>query len=92
MIHASEMETIEEQLQADMDEQFSDMYYTLTCDTCGKLLSQVIRGDDFERPGLGAYMADRIKKHNMTHYTKPTIYDCQDDDIFGVTHSTCHHR
>ena len=92
MIHASEMETIEEQLQADMDEQFSDMYYTLACDQCGEDVCRMILANDFERSGLVEDMADRVKKHNMTHYTKPTIYNCQDDDIFGVTHSTCNHR
>jgi hypothetical protein len=92
MIHASETVTLEEQLQADMDEQFAEMDYTLTCDQCGENVSRLIIADDFERAGLVTSMADRIKKHNMTHYTKPTIYDCQDDDIFGVTHSTCNHR
>ena len=85
----------EEQLEDYRQQQFIDMYYSLECDICGKRIKSFLRSDDFNRPGLikgPEGIQDAMEAHNMTHYQAPIIYDCQVDDIFGVTHDNCNHR
>ena len=51
---------------ADMDDQFEEMYYTVECNECGERIT-------------GTLLA--MEAHNMTHYVKPTIYNCEVKDV-----------
>ena len=82
----------DEQIQEDKDEQFEAMDYTVECNTCGERIIRLLLSEDFERPTLLNEVRNRILQHNMTHYVKPMIYRCKDDDVFGVDHSECNHR
>ena len=82
----------DEQIQDDKDEQFAAMDYTVECNTCGEQIRYSLLWDDFNRPVLIKDLQDAMYTHNMTHYEKPMIHRCKDDDIFGVDHSECNHR
>ena len=91
MIQANEMTQleVEEALEEDMHDQFEDMYYTVQCNTCGEEITNVLLSKDFS-PRMRD-MGDSIVAHNMTHYRKPIVNACEDDDIFGVVHTKCNH-
>ena len=93
MIQANEMTQLEvaEALENDMGDQFEDMYYTVQCNTCGKEITSVMLSKDLS-PRVNPHgMHDAMVAHNMTHYKKPTVIACEDDDIFGVVHTKCNH-
>jgi len=72
-----------------------EMYYTVECNECGERITGNLLASDFNRPGLmnGAESYQRLLEvHNLTHYVKPTIYNCEDDDVFGVLHTECNHQ
>ena len=91
MIHANEMtpSEVEDALEDDMEDQFDAMDYTVQCNTCGKEITDVLLSKDFS-PRMRD-MGDSIVAHNMTHYRKPIVNACEDDDIFGVVHTKCNH-
>ena len=93
MIQANEMtqSEVKEALENDKDDQFNDMHYTLTCDTCGRDVATNLLSKDFARPYFGQFLLKDVVEHNLTHYKKPTVLACEDDDIFGVVHTKCNH-
>ena len=94
MIHANEMtpSEVEDALEDDMEDQFDAMDYTVQCNTCGKEITDVLLSKDFNLNPVSRNMrgmGDSIVAHNMTHYKKPIVLACEDDDIFGVVHTNC---
>jgi hypothetical protein len=84
-----------EDIDEDRAEQYAEMDYTLECNTCGEIIITTVLSADFDRPGLihgPESIQHSLEAHNATHYKKPVIYACEDDDIFGVTHAKCTHR
>ena len=92
MIIANEMTPLEVEnaLENDMEDQFYAMDYTVQCNTCGEEITDVLLSKDFR--GSARDMGDSIVAHNMTHYRSPLIFDCEDDDVFGVVHTKCNHK
>jgi hypothetical protein len=80
-----------ERMQDDLEEQMDEMYYALTCDICGESILKSLLLKDFEEERYFSSLAATIRAHNKTHYIEPTIYACEDDDIFGVLHTQCTH-
>lgn len=94
MIIANEMtqSEVEEALEGDMDDQFDAMDYTIDCNTCGQTITDVFRSRDLGKDSRAtpSFFLELLA-HNMTHYKKPTVLACEDDDIFGVVHTKCNH-
>ena len=54
----------------EMQGQFEAMDYTVTCNTCGQRITDVLLSKDFS-PRMRD-MGDSIVAHNMTHYVRPS--------------------
>jgi hypothetical protein len=77
--------TVDERTQA--IDAFHEMYYTVECNECGERITGNLLASDFYRPGLmnGLESYPRLMEaHNMTHYVKPTLYNCEEDDDFDA--------
>ena len=89
-MNISEGQSIGEAIQEDKELQWEDISYSVECNICGLTITGVLLERDFERPQQRTW--HKIIAHNMVHYEEPAIYNCEEDDIFGVTHHRCTHR
>ena len=92
-------DTIEEAVLADTDAQFSEMYFTISCNECGTDIDVMVNIDDLRKPSTmhsNSYIVEEIAKHNSAcHYIKPRIYNCEpvdaDDGVEAWSHKGCTH-